>query len=196
MTPAVVGLLARGLFGALPRPLMLVSILILGVCALMVGFKVMHVSSKAAVAGTTDPAAYLPPWLTPRNERVLLSALVVAALLTSWGSGMADFLRLFLIWHIVLVTSPLPFRALSTVSRLLQWPIATQMTGAVYQLRVTRHELKWAQMELARCEQLAAAGFPAPLAEARAVIDDIRQRHEAAMTALHGMGYRARLSRS
>jgi len=156
----------------------------------------MRVSLKAAVAGTTDPAACLPPpWHTPR-ERVLLSALVVAALLTSWGSGLADFLRLFLIWHIVLVTSPLPFRALSAVSRRLQWPIATQMTVAVYQLRVTRHELKWAQMELARCEQLTAAGSPAPLAEARGVIDDIRQRQETAMTALHGMGYRARLSRS
>lgn len=184
LTPAIVGLLAKALFGPLPPLFADLGVLTLLFCAIVVGVRRLRVSTKAAAAGMPDPAATFPPF-APSTEKLLLSALVVIGLLMGWGADRIKDLALYVVLCHAAWSAP----------TFLRWPIAAQMTRAVHQLRATAHELKWAQMELARCEQLTAAGAPAPLAEARAAIEDIRQRREAAIATLHGLGYRARLSR-
>jgi hypothetical protein len=67
------------------------------------------------------------------------------------------------------------------------------MYQAVYLLARSKHELKCAQMELERCEGLAAAGAAAPLAEARDAVVRIVEKRDEAMATLREMGYRAKV---
>ena len=74
-----------------------------------------------------------------------------------------------------------------------QRPWQVEMARAVAQMRAARHQLKWALMELERCEALVAAGVPAPIETAREVIARLEREEEDALATLHGLGYRATL---
>jgi hypothetical protein len=63
----------------------------------------------------------------------------------------------------------------------------------VHQLRIGRDELKWALLELERCERLVADGSPAPLKEARDAVEWLTRQRDEALATLHSLGYRASL---
>jgi len=52
--------------------------------------------------------------------------------------------------------------------------------------------MKWARLELERCERLAARQEPSPLEEARTTVRRLETEISQALASLHAMGYRAR----
>lgn len=68
----------------------------------------------------------------------------------------------------------------------------TTFRDAALQLSRSTHDMKWALMELERCEQLAAGGQTSPLGETRAAVGRAAREREEALATLHSMGYRAR----
>lgn len=69
------------------------------------------------------------------------------------------------------------------------------MNAAVQQLFAADREMKWAQMELDRCERLTPRGVPMPLEAARSEIRRIATQTEEALASLNSLGYRGRFSR-
>lgn len=75
-----------------------------------------------------------------------------------------------------------------------QWP-GSQLFDALGRLRSAHHDLRWARMELDRCEGLYAGRDPGPeLRAARAEMDRLTAEEADAMAALDAMGYHARFS--
>jgi len=52
--------------------------------------------------------------------------------------------------------------------------------------------MKWARLELERCERLAARQEPSPREEARTTVRRLETEISQALASLHAMGYRAR----
>jgi hypothetical protein len=70
-----------------------------------------------------------------------------------------------------------------------------RMHVAIGQLIQYRHDIKWAKLELERCEHLETAGMTSPIEEARANLDRVKKSGEKTFATLHGMGYRARFKK-
>lgn len=75
-----------------------------------------------------------------------------------------------------------------------RWP-GRGLFETLGRLRSGRHDLRWARMELDRCEGLYAGREPGPeLRAARAEMDRLTAEEANAMAALDAMGYHARFS--
>lgn len=75
------------------------------------------------------------------------------------------------------------------------WP-GSGMFEALARLRTAQHDLRWARMELARCEGLYEGRSPGPeLRVARVEMARLTTEEAAAMAALEDMGYHARFQR-
>lgn len=73
-----------------------------------------------------------------------------------------------------------------------QWP-GGNLFAALGRLRSARNNLRWARMELDRCEGLYAGRDPGPdLRAARAEMERLTAEESSALEALDGMGYHAR----
>ena len=71
------------------------------------------------------------------------------------------------------------------------WP-SNGLPDALNQRMVAREQMKWARMELTRCETLAADGrISDELTRAQAEMQRVQAMYDDAMRILHGMGYRA-----
>ncbi|MBM3751340.1 MAG: hypothetical protein FJW21_09195 [Acidimicrobiia bacterium] len=75
-----------------------------------------------------------------------------------------------------------------------RWP-GRGLFETLGRLRSAHHDLRWAKMELDRCEGLYAGREPGPeLRAARAEMDRLTAEEANAMAALDAMGYHARFS--
>jgi hypothetical protein len=96
-------------------------------------------------------------------------------------------------------TGPATLEALSGVVVAGEWLVMGgrwwRMNAAVQQLFAADREMKWAQMELDRCERLTPRGVPMPLEAARSEIRRIETQTEEALASLNSLGYRGRFSR-
>jgi hypothetical protein len=135
------------------------------------------VHSIVWISRHTGPA--VPPPMPVRALAPWIAAALLSVVLASWTETIQPS-------HHALV---LPVLVHAFGWRHTRWRIQ----AATLQLSSCRHEMKWALMELDRCERLAAQGLPAPLDEARANIVRIQTKQEEARTSLHAMGYRATL---
>jgi hypothetical protein len=63
---------------------------------------------------------------------------------------------------------------------------------SVIRLQELRRQLKWARLELTRCERLHEEGTPSPVEEARTNVHRLEEQQAEALSSLHAMGYRAR----
>jgi hypothetical protein len=70
--------------------------------------------------------------------------------------------------------------------------VSLRLQAATTQLHRAKAEMKWARLELERCEQLQAQGQRAPLDEARGTVRRLEEQQAEALASLHAMGYRAR----
>lgn len=76
-----------------------------------------------------------------------------------------------------------------------RWP-GRGLFEALGRLRAARHDLRWARMELDRCESLYAGRVPGPeLQASRAEMDRLTRDEANAVAELDAMGYRARFER-
>jgi hypothetical protein len=164
------GQVARALTGPLPLRLATGDALIL-----------------AAMAGAIVPALVrllrnpgnLAAFLV-RGKPYWLAAMLVGIGLAAWAGRQFDVVETFC-WSMYLGML-LPNR----------WEPWRRARAALAQEAAAQHELKWALMELARCENLEAEGTPAPLVEARANVARIQSLREEALATLRALGYRAR----
>jgi hypothetical protein len=173
----------RSWIGELPRWLYAIGPLTVLACAL-----VLYVRLIPPLMTSTTPreraAAMWRPLFPPRAAAVWVCVAFAGILLTAWNT--ANTFPWLLHLHLAFVAcAHLPF-----------WRPIDEMSLAIQELGATRHELKWAQLEIQRCEQLTADGLAAPLAEARDALERILQRRRDAMKTLHALGYRAKMSRS
>jgi hypothetical protein len=142
------------------------------------------------------PLAAISPALAPATEKARVSlglawltatAFLLAVALTVWAGVLVSPSPLHALWWIYV---PVPGFVLGEI--LLSREPWRSIRAATSQLFASRHDLKWALMELERCERLAADGMASPLEEARASIERIMKSREDALATLHAMGYRAR----
>ena len=134
----------------------------------------------------TFPGPPLPPAFAKRPGFVWVGTVLAVTFVSSWGSpGDVDSL-------VVMNVTLLAFQMSSPHAwQLVVW-------RAVHRLWTVRHELKWAVMELERCERLVAKGhmfMSGPLDEARDTVARINRERDEAMATLHSLGYRATLQR-
>jgi hypothetical protein len=116
------------------------------------------------------------PQAEPRLA-IVLGIAILGGFLRSW-SGVHDYLASLFVMQIML----------SGRWKGPGWRIQSVML----QLAQCRHEMKWARLELDRCELLTAQGMPAPLDDARANVARIEREREQALAELHANGYRAK----
>jgi hypothetical protein len=171
------GWIVRSSFGPAPRSVSLATALLnLAVCIALMRLTIRGYPSK--------PVMFAPfkPMLSSRARRWWTGLLLVASFLVSWATPS----------FIMLVVS----LAIGPVGQILM-PSRKQLVMALarHNLRSAQHEMKWAAMELQRCERLATRGLPAPLVleQARAEIERLTRQQNEALATLHGLGYRARL---
>ena len=173
--PALVGIAARHWIGPLPGPWrrtadIAVAVTLFWICLHSVRWYLKHpVDASSGVA---------PP--PPRGGAGLWTLAAAASTLSAWATGSLTGL------YLVLLSSSL----------IPRWKPWQRTRTAVLQLAASRHEMKWALMELERCVRLDADGMPSPLADARANVERIQKMREDALATLHAMGYRASLSPS
>ena len=121
--------------------------------------------------------------LSERAGWIYLGLAMPIAFLMSWSSD-----------HILQALGPLWMFAPVWEQFAARRPWQVEMARAVAQMRTARHHLKWAVMELERCEALVADGFPAPIEKAQEVIARLVREEKDALATLHSLGYRARLT--
>ena len=92
-----------------------------------------------------------------------------------------------------LLSSPFPLLVL--VNAGMHVPLhrlSPEIRFSVIRLQELRRQLKWARLELTRCEILHQQGSPSTLEEARTAVHRLEAQQAEALATLHGMGYRAR----
>jgi hypothetical protein len=185
LVPILAGRIGRSWLGELPRGLDGLGQLTVLVCAVMLYVRLIP-SIMTSTTARERTAALWRPLFTSRAAAVWVCVLFAGVLITAWSaSGLFDTSWLY-VHHLAFVAcAQLPF-----------WRSIDEMSLTIQDLGATRHELKWAHLEIQRCEQLTADGLAAPLTEARDAFERILQRRRDAMKTLHALGYRAKMSRT
>ena len=133
-------------------------------------------------SANSTPSEPGKPLFSERGRLFYIGTAIPIAFLMSWSSE-----------NILQALNPLwmfaPFWQQLSARR----PWQVEMARAVAQMRTARHHLKWAVMELERCEALVADGFPAPIEKAQEVIARLMREEKDALATLHSLGYRATL---
>ena len=161
--PLVAGWIVRSSFGPAPRSLSLATALLnLAVCIALMRLTIRGYPSKPVMFAPFEPV------LSQRARHWWIGLLLVTYFLVSWTIPSSIMLLVSL--------------AIGPVGQILV-PSRKQLIMALarHNLRSAQHEMKWAAMELQRCERLAAKGLPSPRAHepAGAEIDRLtRQREE------------------
>lgn len=120
--------------------------------------------------------------LSGRAGRFYLALVLPLTFLLSWS--WANLIQaLGLLWWFSPVWDQIAARR--------SWQV--EMARAVHDVLTARQELKWALIELERCERLVADGMPAPLQGARNAVTLLERQRDEAMATLHSLGYRATL---
>jgi hypothetical protein len=174
----VAGWIVRSSFGPAPRSISLATALLnLAVWIALMRLTIRGYPSKPVMFAPFEPV------LSPCARHWWIGLLLVTYFLVSWAIPSSIILLVSL--------------AIGPVGQILV-PSRKQLMMALarHNLRSAQHEMKWAVMELQRCERLAAKGLPAPLADeqARAEIDRLTRQRDDALATLHSLGYRATLS--
>jgi hypothetical protein len=177
--PILAGLATREWLGPAPRAVERFAIFasLVFICVL-VAVRVLR-AHLPGVFEPGEPRARLSQWA----GLVYLGLAIPIAFLLSWSSN-----------HVLQALNPLWMFAPVWDRLAVRRPWQVEIARAIHNLRSAQQEMKWAQMELQRCEDLVAEGVPAPLQEARDAIERLARQRDEAMATLHGLGYRARLS--
>jgi hypothetical protein len=174
-----VGSSARLWLGSLPRALGVTGLVMFHGCLIAFAFRM--VSQHQA---TDTMAAPRPPF--SRNTGALwIGAGLIGVLLSTWASV-----------HHTSIIGSYPLVGLLASH---QWPFRTvrEMVATARRLSAATRDLTWAQLELERCEHLAASGAGAELSleQARDNRDRLTRQRDEAIATLHAMGYRAQHER-
>ena len=175
--PIAAGWAAHYWMGPLPRSV--ANFVTLASLVLMLTFVVLMARVRSSAATPGERRHHF----SNRAGRVYLALAIPTAFLMSWTSTHA-LQSLQQLWWFFPVWEQFAARR----------PWQVEMARAVAQMRTARHHLKWAVMELERCEALVAAGFPAPIEKAQEVIARLVREEKDALATLHSLGYRARLT--
>jgi hypothetical protein len=137
---------------------------------------------------TPSAANLSPPSPQPQWSKKLLRigvlwfcGVFLDALLIQWGRPEPLFSS-----HFPLVIL-LPFGTQIPIHRL-----HAEIRYGVTRLQELRILMKWARLELTRCESLHASGTSSPLEKARTEVRHLEEQQAEALATLQGMGYRAR----
>lgn len=178
--PIVTGWAARLYLGPLPRMAgagaSMLELVILLSWAMRANAAYQKHSTKHSVWNPQQPV------FSKQAGRVWLGGLLTATLLMAWDVRARPAMLLFV--HVV---------ANHLARQSGPWHEA--LSEALHRLRSAKHEMKWALMELDRCQRLVTGGVAAPIEEARQAVARIERRRAEAMGALYGLGYRATLHR-
>ena len=171
---------ARYWLGDPPPTLGLAEDLIVVACVLAISIRWFQLAYRHQLTGNVDAVrVYWQPPFSRRTGAVWLATIFAGVFLSTWGSSYAN-------WTTNLMLG------IFASHQLASWRLIHKLSEAVHQLGAAKHELKWALMELDRCERLAAEGDMSPLEQARANVERITHRMGEARTMLHAMGYRAK----
>ncbi len=174
--PVLAGLAAHFWFGtALPAAERLAILLY---AAALVAFVIGLSRNHSPTAAPFEPRQ---PIFARRFGYVWVALLLSVGFVLSWAPS----------WSSAIQVLNLTVCLAHQISRPRPWKV--EMARALHYLRTAQNQMKWAHLELQRCEDLVAEGSPAPLQTAREVIERLNRQQEEALATLHSLGYRATL---
>ena len=179
LPPILAGLAAQYWLGPLPRQVATSAALMSALfVVVLIALRVLGKCWPTLVSFESGK-----PQLSDRAAWIYLGLAIPLTFLMSWSSnGIMQSLNA--LWWFYPVWDQMAARR----------PWQTEMARAIQNLRSAQYQMKWARMELQRCQDLVAEGAPAPLQEARDVIERLTRQQDEALATLHGLGYRASLS--
>lgn len=147
----------------------------------LVGYLLITIAGCRAMVSFWPRRISKKPVPFPRVA-IWMSVLFVGIVLQNWSTGLTGMAA----W-------PIDMGRVYAFAEFTDWlwP-ANPLQDAFRTLGGVRESMKWARMELTRCETLAASGRHVPeLANARAEMDRLLAAERDAMAILRGAGYRA-----